>query len=379
MRLRALRAVIALIQLALPSDLLVLADEHLDALRYETVQTELEAVGEVQVFVLSPYRSTRPVTPGTPGGDPGALEPADPQPTDPNIEIDGRPGVAVRCNAIAVNIIASEFDRRTEAVHETVPRLLTLACDAVNGVLQRLRVMARAAHLKPLQPDPGELTFRLVFLDEQTKELIPEEEGKFRQGHNSSFRIEHMGITSEAWKQAAGLGEYKVPPWDELLLDGMDLKAELGPSLVLAATAVETRIAHALDTLSEGKLPSGLWTWIGDRDGPHKQTPSVAEQLDVLLEELGGRSLKEDARLWQAGANLRSARNSFVHRGRATVGKDLVTRARAAELVQQAGEIIDFIEALLPEENRRPRLERETQVLTKITLFRKEADGDQPG
>jgi hypothetical protein len=146
------------------------------------------------------------------------------------------------------------------------------------------------------------------------------------------------------------LGGYEAPPWAELLLDAMDLDAELGPSLVLAATAVETRIANALDLLAGGKLSDRLWAWLRDREGDYIRTPSVAEQLDVLLEVLGGRSLKDDARLWAAGVHLRDARNSFVHEGRATFGKSkqVVTREKARELIQQAGEIIDFIEGLLP-------------------------------
>jgi hypothetical protein len=200
--------------------------------------------------------------------------------------------------------------------------------------------------------------------------LLPEEEEKYRQAFNSTERIELMAVTPTTWLQVAGLGEYEEPPWDELLLDAMDLDVELGPSLVLAATAVETRIATALDVLAEGKLSDRLWTWIRDREGGYVQEPSVAEQLDVFLEALGGRSLKDDARMWEAGANLREARNRFVHEGRATIGKskEAVTRQKARELVRQAGEIIDFIEELLPEEHRRPRLKEEARVDTTFVI-----------
>jgi hypothetical protein len=147
----------------------------------------------------------------------------------------------------------------------------------------------------------------------------------------------------------------------------MDLDVELGPSLVLAATAVETRVATALDLLASDKVDDDLWAWINERGDDYTKIPTIAEQLDQLLKSLGGRSLKDDPRLWQAGVHLRQARNSFVHDGRAALGKKtktLVTRTKARELVAQAGEIIDFIEALLPEDSRRPRLQNDVEVTT---------------
>ena len=133
---------------------------------------------------------------------------------------------------------------------------------------------------------------------------------------------------------------------------------------------METRIESALNILAEGKVSDALWTWVRDRGDDYTLTPSVSDQLDVLLEAFGGRSLKEDSRLWAAHLHLRKARNSFVHQGRALLGKrkEPVTREKARELVQQAREIIDFIEALLPEDQRRPRLKRRSEVVTDIAL-----------
>ena len=123
---------------------------------------------------------------------------------------------------------------------------------------------------------------------------------------------------------------------------------------VLAATAVETRIADALNVLARDTLDDTLWAWINDRRDYRKE-PSVAEQLGVLMRAVTGESLKDDNRLWALAKNLRDARNSFVHQGRAELAGISVTPQRAYELIHGAQEVIDWIEARLPEAHRRPR------------------------
>jgi hypothetical protein len=349
--------VIALVQIALPFTVLVPVDEGgLETLKLEG-ETKLEGVGPVEVFVHQPYRSKRSDL-ATPDGrvlvNPDAFNPAEKPPPEEGVVI-GEDRAVIRCDAIAVEIRASEFERRTEKATESARSILALACEAVNGVFERIRVLTRATHLKPLDPESGSVLFRLTFMDDDHNRL-PKAEGQVGGLGSSTFRLENLVVTNALWEAAVRIGEFEIQPWDELFLDAAGLDVELGPSVVLAAAAVETRIAHALSTLATGKLPEELWTWIEDR---HGGDPSVADQLDVLLRTLGGRSLKDDPRLWEAGVHLRQARNTFVHEGQATFGKARtpVTRQKARELVAQAGEIIEFIEALLPEEERRPRFE----------------------
>lgn len=358
---------IALFQVALPYDVLILPGDELQPLGYEG-DAHIEGIEKFEVLVGPPYRSRLSEDKsGVVIGDPDLFNPAEPQPIETNVEVGGV--APVRCDAIAVSIIAAEFDRRQETAVATVGSLVVVVvvCDAMNGLLQRLRVLARATHMKPLTPDG--LLYRLVLLDDAGA-LVEAEEGKWRQFGTASFQIRHTAMTPAIWEELAELGEYETPPWDELLLDAMDLDVELGPSLVLAATAVETRIAKALDVLAIGKISPELWSWINDRNKDYTKTPAVAEQLDQLLKSLGGRSLKNDPRLWEAGVHLRQARNSFVHDGRAVLGnaKTPITRQKARELVALAGEIIDFIEALLPEDHRRPRLRNEVQVTTTLPI-----------
>jgi hypothetical protein len=371
--------VIALFQVALPYELLVLPEDELQLLKY-TTDSPVAGTEGFEVLVGPPYRSR--LSEADPDGviPPDFFNPSDPQPVDATIDVGGVS--PIRCDAIVVQIVAREFDRRVESSQETMLSLRSVACDATNGLLERLRVLTRAVHLKPLNPE--NLLYRIVMLDDSGIPVEPEE-GKWRQFGTHRFLIRYTAVTAPIWQELVDLGEYETPPWDELLLDAMDLDVELGPSVVLAATAVETRIATALDVLAADKLDSELWTWMNDRNDDFTKTPAVSEQLDQLLGSLGGRSLKDEPDLWEAGVQLRQARNSFVHEGRPLLGRKAkvpVTREKARELVVKAGEIIDFIEGLLPQEQRRPRLVNDVQVSTTVTIAVQQGnpqDDETPG
>jgi hypothetical protein len=373
--------VIAYFQLVLPGEVLVLADEPLPPLTMEGV--ELEGVGQVEVIVYPPYRSRRSLSAfrvgdATPlGDDPDALNPVDPQPVEPMVVIDGAP--AVRCDVIAVEVHGEDFDRRRatkSGSSEVIQPLLDLACEAANGVLQVLRVLTRAPHLKPIGPQPE---FRMVFLDDDRKSL-PEEADKIRGRGYLPYKIQLVAVTPGVWGTVPAVGGYEIPAWEELLLDAKNVVLEeIGPPIVLAAAAVETRIRNALDVLAAGKVPADVWQWTTTRGGDFTKTPLVAEMLDTLLLGLGGRSLREDPRLWKAGDELRQARNAFVHGGRAVIARKKrrsraasrmipVTRDKVLELVDAAGEIIDFIELLLPESERRPRLSVDPRIETTVVM-----------
>lgn len=114
--------------------------------------------------------------------------------------------------------------------------------------------------------------------------------------------------------------EYEVPPWVSLLLDAEQVLPEVGPSVVLGATALEIFISSILNPLAtDSSIQPELWGWINSRN-QWMANPSVAEQYDTLLGVLLGFSLKEDNDLWKAFSNLKKARNSFVHEGVAKVG-----------------------------------------------------------
>ena len=141
-----------------------------------------------------------------------------------------------------------------------------------------------------------------------------------------------------------------------LILDAQALLPEIGPSLVLAYAALEAFVDSCLDKLAPlAKIPDILWSWINKRDQFWKE-PRTDEQFDVPLKSLTGRSLKEQINLWELFQNLRSARHSYVHKGRALIGNDEVSLERATKLINGAKEIINWMERLLPEQFRRQQL-----------------------
>jgi hypothetical protein len=142
---------------------------------------------------------------------------------------------------------------------------------------------------------------------------------------------------------------YEAPAYDTLLLDAKAVLPQVGPAVVLAMTAIEVRIGTALNTLASERIDAKLWDWITDR-GDYRKDPSTEERLSVLMDVLGGGSLKERKDLWDAFVTLRKARNRFAHEGRL-----LVDAAEAAALIGKAELIVDWIEEMLPPEGRRPR------------------------
>jgi len=154
--------------------------------------------------------------------------------------------------------------------------------------------------------------------------------------------------------------------WDGLLLDAVGLLPDVGPALVLAATSLETLISEALDYLSSASsvVPQLLWTWINDR-GDYRKEPSVLDQYDTLLKVLTGRSLRDETELWEALRNIKDARNSFVHKGKALVGKRDVSLADARALLAKAERIVQWVELFLPETARRPRLTQTIKIAVK--------------
>lgn len=112
-----------------------------------------------------------------------------------------------------------------------------------------------------------------------------------------------------------------------------------------------------------------MWEWINDRaDSTHLKAPSVSEQFDSLLKAITGRSLKDEAKLWEGFQNLRKARNSFVHGGVGVIGGKAVDRDQALTLVGVANEILDWIDGLLPVGDRRPKFNETYNIESDIPI-----------
>jgi hypothetical protein len=295
-----------------------------------------------------------------------------PEPTG-LVLVDGSP--AVLADALCIEFHADDFEgRRSEAGDEP---LVDVAFDMANNLLGRLRTLGRAGHVKPI--NPTSTPWRLVYANDDRSALEPQE--GLRRGLGSvTWRWQLFGLREDLWLVAGQLpDDFQPTAWDTLLLDALDLLPDVGPTIVLLLAAIETRLETALDLLASRRgVDDKLWAWLNGRAPGPRRGPQLFEQAESLLEIVSGHSLAEDERLWNGFQDIRKARNSFVHEGHAAIDRVPVTSARASSLIPLAAEIIDWIEGLLPPENRRPRDEREGEHFVEVTKWVMRSGPDEP-
>jgi hypothetical protein len=308
--------------------------------------------GDVEVAVFPPYRCL--LEPGDLYGknalplsrQPYRLLTADPQPHD--LQASFQDGPVVAANALRLDLRHESFDR--ERGHENV----ALAFGALNEWLDRLRLITWASMLTPIRVSVSS-RWLLQYLNDDGSPAAPEKGDAFGAPHE----LVAMNVTPSVWRRIRMTPEVdrKAATAAHLLLDARSLSQHIGASIVLAYTALETRIESALDVLAKlHGVDDSLWTWINERRDLRAR-PSTEEQWDILLTTLGARSLKTEPRLWNGFKSLAKARNSFVHDGVAVVAQSPVDDTKAFELVSLACEIVDWLDEQLPEENRKPAVE----------------------
>jgi len=262
----------------------------------------------------------------------------------------------VDANMLQLEISAVGFDRRKGIDDMSFQNEVSIFFKALNCVLARLRTVTRTGSLKSISPD--QTVWSINYLNDDGSEL-PKQEGLFRGRVSTNFKIGAIGVNSETWRFTQSLpGELVLRTWEALILDAQAALPEIGPSIVLAATALEIFISYALDILEsrfQSPLPAGMWDWINNKDDFYKE-PSPEERFDFLLKTFSGKSLKDETTLWDAFKLIRNARNKFVHEGKALVGGNPVDAAKAAQLVARAADIIAWVEKLLPPEFQRKQL-----------------------
>jgi hypothetical protein len=305
---------------------------------------------------------------------PRDLLPADPQPLSETNRMDGHPVIAA--NVLQIDVVADSFNRTPGT--DDPPTELAFA--AANKLLLALRHLARAQQIRPVSA--RSTLWLMTYLHDDESEVVAEE-GFYRQRVGVSWSVSYLGLGSNLWDAAAAVpATYTPAPSSTLLLDASALASEIGPAILLAASAIETRIDSALKLLAEtSDLNPEFWRWLTERGGQYHKEPSFTEKLDPLLRGVAGASLKDDATLWRAFQDIRKARNSFAHEGVARIGALDVTQEKALELIANAALIVDWIEALLPPEDRRFTLEAWTTIETTRLLFASETssgggDGD---
>ena len=264
---------------------------------------------------------------------------------------------------IHIDFYKDNFDRRKNGACDPPYELIKRT---VNSFLSKLRFVTRINYIKPV--DFPNCRWDITYLNDDGTEL-KQHEGLTRLRGMVTKTISLNQLNSVMWEEIHKLPpNYSPPEWDSLLLDANFLLPEVGPSIVLAMTALEVFISQILNTLAEkSSIHKNLWEWINNRDWWLKE-PAVEEQFDVLLQILVDTSLKADNKLWEAFAHLRRARNSFVHDGVAKVGDRRLTLQDAYHLVKAAADIIGFVRELLPDEMRWPQFHHkiESKVLLKI-------------
>jgi hypothetical protein len=292
------------------------------------------------VCVFPPGRSDRP-------GPPDGVD---------QIRIDGVP--AFQADALRIDFHKESFDRSKDSTCDPPQDVIRRS---INSFILRLRHVAHAAAVRPL--DYPAVTWRIRYLNDDETELEPDE--RLVRGRGAlHFSLSWIALTKRVWEDVHELApDYEPPPWEELLLDAQSDLPRVGPAVVLASTALEVFISHALDGLAaRSPVPAALWSWINQRGGDYLREPTVEEQYDGLLMFFTGHSLKTEAKLWESFRNLKTARNSFVHEGIAKIGGAQVSIETARKLVVSASEIVAKVREWLPQELHWPVFKHTIQV-----------------
>lgn len=259
----------------------------------------------------------------------------------------------IQANCLQVYLMRADFDRRRELSAGNYDPPLTLLFEIVNDFVARYRSAARSPSARFLTPTQTLWSLRYL-RDDETE--LPEDPALRRGAGASHYGFRLSGLNTAVWNRTWNLPPgYRPHGWEWLLLDAEALLPEVGPTIMVAYSALETFISWALDQLAIRKgLPPELWDWINDRGRQHEKEPSIAERFDMLLKVLAGKSLKEENRLWEQFQNIRTIRNSFSHEGKLMLGGAEVTAEQTFELIGHAKAIIEWVENLLPQELRRP-------------------------
>ena len=266
-----------------------------------------------------------------------------------NVLINDMP--AYPTNGLQVFFRKKFFDRKSSSDCDPPVELIL---KTINGFLAKLRFVAQSTQIKLV--NLKEISWNLRYLNDDGSEL-EKEKGLIRGRGAETFRFSWTAINNKLWDDIFSLPhDYKPPQWNTLLLDANTAIPEIGPSVVLGATALEVFIADILNKLAkDSTIPVELWEWIKKRDHWLKD-PSVNEQFDILLKTLLGFSLKDNQVLWEAYRNLKDARNSFVHEGIALIGKrkKILSANDTRNLLQKVRKIIELIQSKLPKALKNP-------------------------
>jgi hypothetical protein len=276
--------------------------------------------------------------------------------------IDEKP--TYQANRLIIDFKKDTFDRKAKVECDPPYTLITRA---VNSFLLKLRFVTRGSKIHPI--NLLKTSWYIKYLNDDESEL-EKTEGLVRGRFAKSFTFSWTALNSNIWEEILKLpADYIAPHWDNLLLDAIEALPQIGPSIVLATTALEVFISHILNESSKNSsIPKDLWNWINNRNW-RLQEPTIEEQFDNLLKIILGISLKQNIDLWEAFKNLKDARNSFVHEGIAKIGQNPISEEETRRLVGKANEIIQFIKNKLPRDLQWPEYKHSIKVEVKKKIF----------
>ena len=333
-----------------------LPDDSLQPIRFRTGPTFASVYPPIQSISDEPSNDLV-------NGVPTHLLPAKDLRLTEMVRINGRATLAV--NLLQIDFHAKRFNRREGGSPFQVEPSIDRITLAANRILLRYRSLLYAPQVTPisfpwfsfaihyLKDDEGEFARRNGLL-------------RWRVGRSQPTAAS-ASITEEIWEpiRTSPTDYDDQQPWHLLLVEAIGLPpTALGSKITLAQTALEVRASEALNVLArKRRIRAPIWRMLMEPDDPMK-APSLTDQLDTLLKVLGGRSLKEDGQLWESFRQLRRARNTFTHEARLMLGKRPMTEADANQLLNAVVRIIAFIDALLPDKDRRlvPRVTAELTI-----------------
>lgn len=298
--------------------------------------------------------------------------PSDAPPTS-QVLLGGRPTIKTRVLQIDF-AKEGEFDRRCTDPSNPDDRTtdgdppVALAFVVANLFLARLRALLGAAHIHTLE-GPKTTAWNLEYLADDGSELPPDP-ALFRIRRGGSRNAQVQAISEATWTAVREVPEdTDLLSWDQLLLDAAALMSiDHAAAVLLVSAALEAVIDAVLSKLASTKVEPApaLWGWLNHRS-EYWREPSFTDQFDAILEILAGASLKKvHPSLWRAFLDLKSARNHIVH-GQPT--KPALDRETVAGFLRTAAEIVNWLEELVPELPKRPRLQNQPELTIDIELF----------
>ncbi|WP_342315402.1 hypothetical protein [Lysobacter sp. FW306-1B-D06B] len=264
----------------------------------------------------------------------------------PHVALDGKP--AFYADGLRLEVHRDSFDRRVDVWDPP----LEILKEVVTELVERLRFATKSFSISPVRFP--ECDWHLSYRNDDGTD-VEESAGLVKGRGVEIHEFGYAVVDGEAWRVAFALpNDFQPPSWHTLLLDAIGALPHIGSAVVLAAVGLETFITETLNALAKRQAVNPeLWDWISE---PAKPKASVEHRYTTLLKAFVGHSLSEDAQAWASFMDLKNARNTFGHRGVASVKGKAISQAEAATLVTGAFTVVARVREWLPEELRWPEI-----------------------